>query len=271
MVWRRWHDGKFFSTGETVKEAHSQPQAHRTSFISSSLTLFRAAEPSLTVKLLADRHEINPPDLCSNIPHFYKGNYQKAWDSTRQHTGWHVIKSAAVLMSCSATQLQHKCAATKSSYGLQNVAWERERMNWSCNFFLSFFLFGLKCNERSGIWLSMNKVFHSAFFSLVFPFSCCVVSFARRRRREMDINQSDILDVHSSMYTWATGTTHRCSNLAGLFLQEDIFTDIWARKLQSCDTLYSLGYFLLFRRTIKPKKLPDMLWKNKMLNHYKFK
>lgn len=103
---------------------------------------------------------------------------------------------------------------------------ERERMNWSCNFFLSFFLFGLKCNERSGIWLSMNKVFHSAFFSLVFPFSCCVVSFARRRRREMDINQSDILDVHSSMYTWATGTTHRCSNLAGLFLQEDIFTDI---------------------------------------------
>lgn len=87
----------------------------------------------------------------------------------------------------------------------------------------------------------------------------------------MDINQSNILDVHSSIYTWATGTTHQCSNLAGLFLQEDIFTDIWAKKLQSRDPLYSLGYFLLFRRTIKPKKQPDMLWKNKMLNDYKFK
>lgn len=165
MVWRRWHDGKFFSTGETVKEAHSQPQAHRTSFISSSLTLFRAAEPSLTVKLLADRHEINPPDLCSNIPHFYKGNYQKAWDSTRQHTGWHVIKSAA---QHSATQLQHKCAATKSSYGLQNVAWERERMNWSCNFFLSFFLsFWIKVQ-----WKIRDLAINEQGLSFSFFFSC---------------------------------------------------------------------------------------------------
>lgn len=136
----------------------------------------------LTVKLLADRHEINPPDLCSNVPHFYKGNYQKAWDSTRQHTGWHVIKSAAVLMSCSATQLQHKCAATKSSYGLQNVAWERERMNWSYNFFLSFFLFGLKCNERSGVWLSMNKVFHSAFFLSCFSFFMLRGEFCKKKK-----------------------------------------------------------------------------------------
>lgn len=87
----------------------------------------------------------------------------------------------------------------------------------------------------------------------------------------MDINQSDIHDLHSSIYTRATGTTHQCSNSASLFLQEDIFTDIWDKKLQSRDTLYSLGYFLLFRRIIKPKKLPDMLWKNKMLNDYKFK
>lgn len=107
--------------------------------------------------------------------------------------------------------------------------------------------------KDQGFGYQWTRSFIQLFFSLVFPFSCCVVSFARRRRREMDINQSDILDVHSSMYTWATGTTHRCSNLPGLFLQEDIFTDIWAKKLQSCDTLYSLGYFLLFRRTIKLK------------------
>lgn len=159
--------------GETVKEAHSQPQADWTSFISSSLTLFWAVEPSLTVRLLADRHEINPPDLCSDIPYFYKGNYQKAWDSTRQHTGWHVIKSAAVLMSCSATQLQHKCAATKSSYGLQNVAWERERGGGGENElvlqFLSFFFWikvqwkirDLAVNEQG---LSFSFFFSSFLF-----------------------------------------------------------------------------------------------------------
>lgn len=186
MVWRRWHDGKFFSTGETVKEAHSQPQAHRTSFISSSLTLFRAAEPSLTVKLLADRHEINPPDLCSNIPHFYKGNYQKAWDSTRQHTGWHVIKSAAVLMSCSATQLQHKCAATKSSYGLQNVAWERERMNWSCNFFLSFWI--------KVQWKIRDLAINEQGLSFSFFFSCFSFFMLRgefcKKKKERDGHKS---------------------------------------------------------------------------------